>query len=287
MADTTDKQTEEGKEEAKEESVETSQKADESSFKEAIKPTKESESEETSNKEESKETKETTESKETGESKETKESKPGFEKRFTQFTGETPEEYLKQLEDAYQNSSTEGQRLSKEAREAKAQRDKIMAEVAKDPDLAKRLNQMHDAESAKEGDEKPTSPFNHPLIGELEEEWNKKATQAVREFEEAHPDFTSDDDLRKEVQEVVGDLADSYYRRTGRMMPMDKALKSAWMMVGKEDNDVAGKTKEAAASSSGGTSNKPKEAKSEFTAEQLRFAERLGLSEEDLRKYNK
>lgn len=203
-----------------------------------------------------------------------------FKKRFTQFDGETPEEYLKNLEEAYANSSTEGQRLSKEAKDAKEKYDKIATLVANNPDFAKALE---------ENEAKPQAPVD-PALAFARQQMEAQYEKDWKDFTALHPELVGDQELTNELIDEL-DIITVAAQAKGRTLSMEEGLKKAWISLGKQAADdkekVVNKAKEQA-SKAAPNASKPKanSGKQEFTAEQIAVAKKMGLSPEDLAKYN-
>jgi len=83
-----------------------------------------------------------------GDETEEEEAQPSFDRAFTQFQGETVEEYAKNLEEGYRNTSKEGLRLSATNKELEVRVNQLMAAVAKNPELAATLNATQDNKPA-------------------------------------------------------------------------------------------------------------------------------------------
>ena len=203
-----------------------------------------------------------------------------FQKRFTQFKGDTPEEYLKELEEAYANSSTEGQRNSKEAKEAKEKLDKILTAVANNPELAKALEEADNAPKPKED---PALVFARQ---QMEQQYEKDWT----DFTRLHPELVGNQELTNELIDEMDAIAYAAERR-GKTLTMAEGLQKAWVSLGKQTADdkekIVNKTKEQASKPAPGAS-KPKQtsSKQEFTPEQIAVAKKMGISAEDLAKYS-
>jgi len=204
-----------------------------------------------------------------------------FQKRFSQFKGDTPEEYLKELEEAYANSSTEGQRNSKEAKEAKEKLDKILTAVANNPELAKALEEADNAPKPKED---PALVYaRQQMEQQYEKDWG--------DFTRLHPELVGNQELTNELIDEMDAIAYAAERR-GKTLTMAEGLQKAWISLGKQAADdkekIVNKTKEQASKPAPGAS-KPKQnsGKQEFTAEQIAVAKKMGISAEDLAKYSK
>lgn len=224
---------------------------------------------------------ETTEDSESDGKTETEEEDEGkFQKRFSQFKGDTPEEYLKELEEAYANSSTEGQRNSKEAKEAKEKLDKILTAVANNPELAKQLEEV---ENTPKKQEDPALVFaRQQMEQQYEKDWG--------DFTRLHPELVGNQELTNELIDEMDAIAYAAERR-GKTLTMAEGLAKAWVSLGKQAADdkekIVNKTKEQASKPAPGAS-KPKQnsGKQEFTAEQIAVAKKMGVSAEDLAKYS-
>lgn len=204
-----------------------------------------------------------------------------FQKRFSQFKGDTPEEYLKELEEAYANSSTEGQRNSKEAKEAKEKLDKILTAVANNPELAKALEEADNAPKPKED---PALVYaRQQMEQQYEKDWG--------DFTRLHPELVGNQELTNELIDEMDAIAYAAERR-GKTLTMAEGLQKAWISLGKQAADdkekIVNKTKEQASKPAPGAS-KPKQnsGKQEFTPEQIAVAKKMGISAEDLAKYSK
>jgi hypothetical protein len=205
-----------------------------------------------------------------------------FEKRFSQIQGDTPEEYAKNLEEAYRQSSTEGQRLAIENKEAQKWRDQVAAAVAKNPEIAKLLE-----ESTGEG---APAPYVDPALQYAREQMNNTFAKEYNEFSELHPELVSDDVLREKVLAELSIFADAYDAK-GKRLGMADGLKKAWISLGLDAEDKKEKVMTTAKTQAAQpkTQSKPKAkiVKPQFTDEQLQFAQKMGLSEKELAEYSK
>lgn len=209
------------------------------------------------------------------------ETKVEFKKRFTQLKGETPEEYLKNLEDAYANSSTEGQRTAKEAKEATAKFAKVAQLVASDPDFAARLDAATDENAPK--------PLVDPAIAWAKQEMDKEYTRDYRAFSDLHTQMISDPEIRDNMIAEL-DIISAANEARGKRLSMADGLRKAWISLGYDEldkkDDVVNKIKEQASTTSTQTTKKS-DSKQEFTAEQIAMAAKMGLTEKQLAQYYK
>jgi len=206
-----------------------------------------------------------------------------FQKRFTQIKGETLEEYKANLEEAYRQSSTEGQRNATELKEAKSELDKIGAAIAADPELAKVLN------DALEGNT-PAQKREDPALEYARSEMKKKMDGEYNNFTELHPNMVTDAELREKVLNELSFFADIAAAK-GQELGMEDGLKKAWISLGLDDEDskedIINKAKEL--SNKPDTSGKTKTTKSApaFTEAQISLAKRYGLTSEQLAQNSK
>lgn len=205
-----------------------------------------------------------------------------FEKRFSQIQGDTPEEYTKNLEEAYRQSSTEGQRLAMETKEAQKWRDQVAAAVAKNPEIAQLLE-------AATGENAP-APFVDPALAFAREQMNNTFAKEYSEFTEAHPEMLSDEKLKDEVLEELRVFADAYDAK-GKRLGMAEGLKKAWISLGLDADDKKEKVMTTAKTQAAQPKTQPKPkapaAKPQFSDAQLEFAKKMGLTEAQLAEYSK
>lgn len=191
------------------------------------------------------------------------------ERRFTQFKGETTEEYLKGVEDAYANSSTEAGKL-----------------VAENKRLREEL-----AAKAGEPDDAPVVAQDPALIY-AQKQLDEKMTDEYTDFVKDHPELESDTDLRARVLEEVTVLGTAY-RSQGRILGMKQGLMAAYATLGLELNEKPSKAdkvrdavKESASNSMTGASASVK-SDDDFTEAQLDFAKKFGFTKDQLREHIK
>jgi hypothetical protein len=206
------------------------------------------------------------------------ETKAEFKKRFTQLKGEDIDEYLKNLEDAYANSSTEGQRLNQRATEAERKFNQVATLVATDPDFATKL-----ADAT--GEDAP-APIVDPAVQWAKQKMEEDYAKDYTAFADLHPEVVSDPDLYNEVVAELDIIAAAHEAR-GAKLSMAEGLRKAWISLGKDDlekkEDVMDKTKEqASVTTPQGTAKKTGEKTSGFTPEQIAVAEKMGLTVKQL-----
>lgn len=211
------------------------------------------------------------------------EDKPEFKKRFTQIKGENADEYLPNLEEAYRNSTTEGQRLAIENKTLKADKDAMASLIANNPDIAKMI-------SDKTGGKMPEALVD-PAIMQARQDMEERQTKEYNAFVDKHPDLESDPDLQKKILATLTEFG-AAARRDGRILGMDEGLRKAWAFHGLETNskeDIASKAKENAAR--GRTTNGGKKpsgsGKGTLTPEQIAVGKKWGLTEQQLIDANK
>lgn len=220
---------------------------------------------------------------ELGDSKEAK-----FEKRYSQLKGDTPEEYAKSLEDAYNNSSAEAVKLNREFKELKEKVGGLLAAADKDPELAKKLGLTEEDKKVDKPDEDKS-----PAEKWAEQRMAEEFLQDYKDFTKLHPEADTDETIRKELEEEVGIQATAYKSKTGKIIAMKDALSRAWKVLGYDDNskeDLAVKLKENAGQgrSQGGSSKKNSSTKKpEVSEKALEMAKKFGLSDKDIQKHYK
>lgn len=204
-----------------------------------------------------------------------------FEKKYSQFKGDTLKEYTKNLEDGYKNSSAEAVRLSKLTSDQQVQIDKMTKVFADNPELAEKLKDA-------------PAPQTDPALLHARDSLAKQMQKEYREFVDEYPEVETDEALAKELLEELGTLGETY-RAKGKVLSMSRGLRMAWVSLGKDLNDdnekVAMKAKETAAQgkSSSATRKKPK-AKVEFSDTQIQVGLDIGLGntrEEVIKKLRK
>jgi len=223
------------------------------------------------------------ESEDGGDTETKEETKAEFKKRFTQLKGDDIDEYLKNLEDAYANSSTEGQRLNQRATEAERKFNQVATLVATDPDFAAKLVDAT-------GEESP-APIVDPALQWAKQKMEEDYAKDFKAFADAHPEVVSDPDLYNRVVAELDIIASAHEAR-GTKLSMAEGLRKAWISLGEDETDkkedVMNKTKEqASATTPQGTAKKTGEETQGFTPEQIAVAEKMGLTVKQLAEYNK
>lgn len=192
-----------------------------------------------------------------------------LDRRFTQFKGKTLQEYTKELEEAYANSSTEAGKL-----------------VAEN----KRLREEQ-AAKAGEPDDAPVVAQDPALIY-AQKQLDEKMTEEYTDFVKEHPELESDTDLRAKVLEEVTVLGTAY-RSQGKILGMRQGLMAAYATLGLDLTEKPSKAekvreavKESASNSITGASASVK-SDDDFTEAQLDFAKKFGFTKDQLREHIK
>lgn len=217
-----------------------------------------------------------------GETETETEEEAKFQKRFTQFEGETPEEYLKNLEEAHANAISEGQRKAQEAKKATEKFDKVAQLVASDPEFAKKLSEAT-------GEDTP-APTVDPALEYAREQMEKDYTRDYKEFTDNHPSLLTDEAKQEAIIQEV-DIISGLNLKRGVRLSMAEALNRAWISLGYDKDeakdDVVNKAKDQASKPQAPAQTKKAPGKSQFTDEQIAVAKKMGLSPEQLAEYNK
>lgn len=200
-----------------------------------------------------------------------------FEKRFTQFKGDTPEEYIPNLEDGYLKSSNEAKRLASANKDLQSRLDAVTAAVAKNPDLAKGLNEAL-------GEETPEVLVD-PALMKAREDMEATMASEYNEFVEAHPEFGSDPVLQEEVLAELQTFAKAA-RKNGKILGMKEGLNKAWISLGKNDDSkeklATAAKNNAAKPRTSSKGKKPAGDKPQFSPEQIAYAKKMGLTAKQL-----
>jgi hypothetical protein len=204
-----------------------------------------------------------------------------FERRFTQFKGETIEEYTKNLETAYANSSSEALNLKKRA-------DDAVKLIATDPAAADKVVGAQE-------EPVPTAAPKSAAEAYAETKMREEQTREYDEFVKEHSELESDPALADRLLKELGTFSAVTWQNEGRLIGMNEGLTKAWNSLGlgnnsEEDTRVA--AKEGASQSK--TSSRKKAAKKEqFTENQIKVAMKMDPDKtraqviEDLAKYAK
>lgn len=209
------------------------------------------------------------------------EGKVEFKKRFTQFEGETLEDYVKKLEDGYAASSTEGQRKAIEAKKATEKFDQVAKLIASDPALAKKLSEATGEDAPK--------VVNDPALDFARQQMEESYKKDFDAFSAKHPDLADEPEKLQSLIEEMDIIAAAHEKR-GNRLTMAQGLQKAWVSLGYDEtdskDDVINKTKEQASSTST-TKGKPSPRGDQFTPEQIAVAKKMGLTPKQLAEYNK
>lgn len=256
---TEDTSNEDEKSENLDEEVETAHAEDESSTEDEDTTTEDTEENEEEDSEEDDDTSETDDEEESE-----------FKKRFTQFKGDSIEEYTPELEKAYGHALGEITRLKSADKEKQSKIDSIVTAVAKDPDLAKKLDELMGDSSTVTVD---------PALMKARQDMEDQMTKDYHEFVDEHPELESDPQLNEQVFALVEEFGNTS-RKGGKIMTMKEALTKVYIYLGLNDTKekVAIKAKEAATKPKTGNTAKKVTKKAEFTEEQLRVAKKWGTS---------
>lgn len=212
---------------------------------------------------------------------------PNFKKRFTQFEGETLDEYTKSLEDGFANSSTEGQRLKGLLDSAEGTIEKIAKVVAENPDIAEKL-----AEAGVTADD-PSQPPKDATMQILEQQVRDQQQKEYNEFRDKllddGVDIEVDSKLANELNSNLALVKDHIWRTERRIVGMGEGLERAWKLMGKETTSskdkVRSASKKIAGQSRNSGSKKAKGSSAELTAAQAKVAAKFGLDPKAVAKH--
>lgn len=215
------------------------------------------------------------------------------ERRFSQFKGDgTDKDYLKKLEDGYANSSQEGQRLNQELDTTKRRLAAIERVTAADPKLAEALQKAMGGDQQGGSEDKDKSNRD-PFLRNSEREWREKSNEEAQKFAEANPEVLTDPKIKADVKRLMANFSQMELDQNDRLMTAGEAMAKAYEYLGldnkmKSKTDVAAQAKKDAAPARPQPSKKKsKSSAKEFTDQQIKFADKMGVSKETLSKYNK
>lgn len=188
-----------------------------------------------------------------------------FKKRFTQFKGDTPEEYQQSLEEGYANSSTEAQRLAaknKELEQKVQQFDKLLSD---NPDLADKV---------KDEGGQPIDPTAQVLRQQVEDQWHNEYNEFVKE----HPEVQNDEKVASDLNEALAIVRDHVWKTEGKIVSMERGLKMAWKLINKEEEvDTSRQIAKDVASQGRPTGGKKPVSTGGLNESQRSVAEKMGL----------
>lgn len=228
--------------------------------------------------------------------------KQASEYRFSQFKGEkgTADEYIKNLEAGYLNSSQEAIKIRDERDGFERQVNAIKAAAGKDPEFGEKLLEYLNSgggDTSKSGDDfsdKATQSSNNPFLVHAETEWNEKNDQSVKEFADANPEVLTDPKINAEVKRWARVFTSEVYENEKRLITTGEAMEKAYKYLGYEDKRkseqslVDGMKKNAAPTRPQAAKKKSGSSKSgntkQFSDATLSYAEKMGISKERLMK---
>lgn len=208
------------------------------------------------------------------------EDEPEFKKAFGQIKGDTAQEYIPNLEEAYRKSSAEGKRVGGLNKELQGRLDQINAAVAKNPDLAKLIMEATD--------EKAVPATVDPAVLKVRQDYEEQIAKDLDSFLGDHQTLADDENLMDEFMENVATIG-AAERAKGRVIEPMKAYKKALGMM--EYDDSKDKIVQAAK----GSASKPKtpsqkkapskSSKEEtLTDAQIAYGKKMGVSKEEMLK---
>lgn len=205
------------------------------------------------------------------------EDKSEFKKAFTQIKGDTPEEYVPNLEEAYRQSSAEAVKLAKQNKESQNRLDLIMSAVAKDPALAKAIN-----DATADGVAPPTVD---PALLKARQDMNEQMDKDYKKFTELHPEIESDPKVQEAMLEEMAEFGEAA-RKKGKVLSMEVALNKAWISLGFDKDDsketVLNKAKDNASKPKTNNANKKTGKAPVLTPDQIKVGNKFGLTEKQM-----
>lgn len=199
-----------------------------------------------------------------GEDESDDEDSEDFKKRFTQIKGDSPTEYLKNLETTYAEHSKEAVKLNRQNKELQKVVDRINQLVAANPELAKAFK----GDEVKQEEVAAKDPAVAWAEAEMQRTWQKD----YDEFVEQHPEIESDPALADELNEQLSVVRDVIQKKEGRLVGMGEGLRKAWKLLDKDDTQekvrMAAKENASKGKSASGKKSDSK-GKTKFTESQV------------------
>lgn len=200
-----------------------------------------------------------------------------FTKAFSQIKGDTPLEYIPNLEEAYRKSSAEGKKLSGDNKELQDRIDQINVAVAKNPELAKLIMDATDENAV---------PANvDPGVLKARQDYNDNVASTLETFLGEHQTLADDETLMDEFMENLATVG-KVERAKGRVPDPSKAFKKALgMMDYDESKDKVVQAAKSSASKPKTPSAKKASVKTEkgkLTPEQIAYGKKMGLTEKQM-----
>jgi len=219
----------------------------------------------------------------------------GFKGKFDQFTAKNVDEYLNKIEDAYLNSTHEGQRLNRELKETQAEMETISKVINADPNLKSAFAEKLYGTGYSDDDSGITpaqvaiikaavaeAVGNTPALKSMEQDRTEKDRQVYVDFLEKHQELNTNPEMVAELEEYFGVIANATAQK-GDIVDFKKTLYKAWNVVsGGNELDGMKKVyqKENASISSSSSEGKSSPTRTLTPAEKS-LAEAFGLSEKD------
>jgi len=196
-----------------------------------------------------------------------------FERRFSQFKADTKDDYIKELEKAYDNSLKESTKLAQQSQQVNT----FMKGISNNPELAAAI----ETETTDEPVPPAPSQFD-PLSLYVKQRLESEQAQEYQEFAADHPELDNDPETAQKVLDELRTFAE-VERSKGRLLGMKEGLTKAYISLGlMKDNkeEVAVAAKEIAASSTA-ESLKKSTPKVDVTDAQLSVARKMFRNKKD------
>jgi hypothetical protein len=214
-----------------------------------------------------------------------------FDMKFKQFQAQNAEEYARKLEEAYLNSSQEGQRLNKELSDREKELEVIQKIVQSNPDLKQGFADSLGGDYNSPAEDLTAQQIRqiireelgkNPALSHAEEQRKSQDKAIYDEFVQEHPEVETNPQLAEELETYFGALAQAEANK-GKTVDFKSTLFKAWKVVSGEQ-ELAGMKKviqkESAAMGSAPSEGKAKAGQSLSEAER-KIAQAFGLSDED------
>ena len=214
----------------------------------------------------------------------------GYQGRFNQFKAQNADEYIQMVEDAYLNSSQEGQRLKKDLTAKEQEMEVISKVIQADPDMKKAFaDKLYDGDYDQDDKTQILGLMRqvvreelgqNPVLKRGEDERKAKDKETYDALVKEHPEIETNPKIAEELEVTFGTLAALEQKKNGTV-DFEKTLKKAFGIVS-EDKELEGMKKvyQKENAQSGSQPSEGKPAGRALTELERTIAKNMGLTDE-------
>jgi len=234
------------------------------------------------------------------------EKKEDFKPKYPHLWTGDIKSYNQRLEEAYNASSTEGQKLNDQLTKSEKEKEIIAQIVQSDPELKNKFAEklydggykepiLDESGNLNKGalgevvrmvlrEELPAALQKNPALKTITGDKEQKDREVLEQFGEAHPEIQTNPELQENLDLAFGVVAQKAAKK-GQSLEMKDLLNKAWELIsGEKSEDLKEKTRSlqkenASMSSSSSEAPKTSSSKTELTPAEKGIAEKLGLSD--------